>query len=203
MGYVIHLTLGFGMAFLGLVPPGMLNMTAVRTSIEKGIKCGLRFSAGAASVVIIQAFVALTFAKYLSAHPEVFDILKKVAIGIFLLLAFFFFTQARKQFKAEGKQKKGNSFYTGMLMSSLNALAIPFYFGYSTIMETKGLIILQQPYISLFVLGAVAGAFTLFATYAKFAEVIVVRAQFIAKNINYILSGLFVVLAMIQIVSFF
>lgn len=203
MGYVVHLTLGFGMAFLGLVPPGMLNMTAVRTSIEKGLKCGLRFSAGAASIVIIQAFTALTFAKYLNAHPEIFDVLKKVATGIFILLAVFFFTQARKQFKAEGKQKKGNSFYTGMLMSSLNALAIPFYFGYSSIMEAKGLIILEHPYISVFVSGAVVGAFALFATYAKFAEIIVKRAQFIAKNINYILGVLFVVLAVIQAISFF
>ena len=203
MGYVLHLSLGFGMAFLGLVPPGMLNMTAVRTSIEKGLKCGLRFSAGAATVVIIQAFVALTFAKYLSDHPEVFDVLKKIAIGIFVLLAIFFFRQAKKQFKAEGKQKKGNSFYVGMLMSSLNALAIPFYFGYSTIMETKGWIILQHPYIAIFVAGAVVGAFALFATYARFAEVIVRKAQFIAQNINYILSGLFVILAAVQIISFF
>jgi threonine/homoserine/homoserine lactone efflux protein len=201
MGYIVHLTLGFGMAFLGLVPPGMLNMTAVRTSIEKGLNSGLRFSAGAASVVIIQAFIALTFANYLSAHPEIFDILKKVAIGIFLLLAFFFYTKARKKFKAEGKQKKGNSFYSGILMSSLNALAIPFYFGFSSVMENKGYIILQQPYISVFVLGAVVGAFSLFATYAKFAETIVKRAQFIAKNINYILSGLFVVLAIVQVIS--
>lgn len=203
MSFVIHLTLGFGMAFLGLVPPGMLNMTAVRTSIEKGLKSGLRFSAGAASVVIIQAFIALTFAKYLSTHPEVFEILKKAAIVIFLALAYFFYTQARKKFKAEGKKKSGNSFYTGMLMSSLNALAIPFYFGYSSIMETKGYIILQQPYISFFVVGAVAGAFSLFATYAKFAEVIVVKAQFIAKNINYILSILFVTLAIVQIITLF
>ena len=42
---------------------------------------------------------------------------------------------------------------------------------------------------------AVLGAFSLFSIYATFAEVIAKKAQFIAKNINYILAGLFVVLA--------
>ena len=201
MSYISHILLGFLMAYIGLVPPGMMNMTAVRMSIVKSLSSGLRFSAGAAFVVIFQAYIALSFAKYLSQHPEVLDTLKKIAVVVFIALAIFFFLQARRKFEAEGKDRKGNEFWAGALMSSMNMLAIPFYFGYSTIMETKGWIVLEQPYITFFVIGAVTGAFALFATYSYFAQTIVKRAQFIASNINYILSGLFVVLAVVQLIN--
>ena len=184
------------MSYVGLLPPGMLNMTTVRTTIEKGKKAGFTFSAGAASIVFIQASVALIFATYLNKHPEIIEKLKIAGIVVFVLLAVFFFMQARKKFKAEGKQKQGNYFLTGVGMSSMNMLAIPFYLGLSAYLGANGKLILEQPYITVFVIGAVLGAFVLFSTYLGFANIIVKRAQFIAKNINYILCILFLVLAM-------
>lgn len=203
MDYLSHIFLGFTMAFSGLVPPGMLNMTAVRTSIEKGHKAGIIFSAGAALIVFIQASVALIFANYLIERPEVLEKLKVGGVVVFGILAVFFFVQARKKFKAEGKEKKGNYFVTGMLMSSINMLAIPFYLGLSTYLGARGQLILEQPFISVFVVGAVFGAFALFVTYSYFAAIIVKKAQFIAKNINYILSALFVILAITTLFKIF
>ena len=201
MTYISHLFFGFIMAFGSLLIPGMLNMTAVRTSIERGKKAGIVFSAGAASFVFVQASIALIFANYLHNHPEIIENLKIAGIVIFFLLAIFFFTQARKKFKAEGKQKRGNYFLIGLLMSSMNMLAIPFYLGLSTYLSTKEQIILKQPYITVFVVGAVLGAFCLFVTYASFATVIQNKAQFIAKNINYILSVLFLFLGLLTFVK--
>jgi threonine/homoserine/homoserine lactone efflux protein len=195
MDYITHIFYGFVMAYIGLIAPGMLNMTAVRTSIENGRMSGVKFSAGAASVVFVQASIALVFANYLNKSPDILEKLKLAGVFVFVSLAVFFFLQAKKKFKAEGKQKKGKYFLTGMLMSSMNMLAIPFYLGLSSFLEAKGLLILKQPYISIFVLGAVLGAFSLFSTYSYFAELVAKKAQFIAKNINYILSILFVVLS--------
>ena len=195
MNYILPLIVGFLAAFIGLLAPSMLNMTAARTSIEKGKKAGIQFAAGAASIVFIQGFIAVTFAKYLVANPDVITKLKTAAIFVLLALSIFFFMQARKKFKAEGKDKKGNSFIIGLGMSSLNMLAIPFYLAMATLAESKGWMTIEQPYSTVFVVGAVLGAFSLFATYASFAEVIAKRAEFIAKNINYILSALFIVLA--------
>ena len=195
MTYIIPIIVGFFASFFGLIAPSMLNMTSARTSIEKGRSAGIQFAAGAASIVFIQAFIAVFFAKYLVANPEVITQLKTAAVFVLLGLAVFFFMQARKKFKAEGKQKKGSNYLTGLGMSSLNMLAIPFHLAMSTLAESKGWITLEMPYTVIYVVGAVLGAFSLFAIYAIFAEIIAQKAQFIARNINYILSGLFVVLA--------
>ncbi len=192
MEYVLPLIIGFLAAFIGLLAPSMLNMTAAKTSLEKGKSAGIQFAAGAASVVIIQAFIAVYFANKIT--PEVIKTLQKAAFFVLMGLSIFFFMQARKKFKAEGKDKKGSTFIIGMGMSSLNMLAVPFYLAMAKVGEGYGMK-LEIPYSLVYVIGAVLGAFSLFSIYASFAEVIAKKAQFIAKNINYILAGLFVILA--------
>lgn len=200
MQYIFHLFLGFVMAFISLVPPGMLNMTAVRTAIEKNRKSAMLFSFGAAIIVIPQAYIALAFAQYFTKHPEIIDRLTIAGIVVLFVLSVFFFFQARKKFKGEGKEKKGNFILIGMFMSTMNMLAIPFYLVLSSVLETKGLLEMSQPFISIFVGGVFFGAFALFALYVIFASIIEKKAQFIARNINYILSVLFFVLGILTLI---
>jgi len=202
MSYLVHIALGFVMAFLSLIPPGMLNMTAVRTTIEKNRNEGIWFSLGAALIVIPQAFIALVFARYFSEHPEVVQRLQLAGIVVLFLLSIVFFFQARKKFKGEGAKRQGKSFWIGMLMSAMNMLAIPFYLVLSSVLENRGLLNTEQPFINLFVSGVFLGAFTLFFVYVQFAQIIVKRAQFIARNINYILSLLFFVLGILTLIKF-
>ncbi len=197
MQYLMHVGLGFVMAYLSLVPPGMLNMTAVRNALEKGPNSGKWFSLGAALVVIPQAFVALVFAKFFAQHPEVVERLNYAGIFVLFGLSILFFVQARKKFKGEGKRRSGKSFWAGMLMSTMNMLAIPFYLVLSSVLENRGVLVTEQPFINLFVTGVFLGAFSLFMTYVRFADLIQKRAQFIARNINYILSALFFVLGIL------
>lgn len=201
MNYILPFIIGFLSAFIGLLAPAMLNMTAARTSIEKGKRAGIQFAAGAASVVFLQGFIAVSFAKYFVANPEIITKLKVAAVVVLFGLSIFFFLQARKKFKVKGKQKKGNNFITGFLMSSLNMLAIPFYLAMATLAESEGWMEIEKPFSIIFVFGAVLGAFSLFSIYAVFAEKIAKKAAFIAKNINYILSVLFIVLAMFTFIK--
>lgn len=203
MNYISPLIIGFLASFIGFLAPSMLNMTAARTSIEKGRKAGIQFAKGATSVVLIQGFIAVVFAKYLVAHPEVITKLKTTAIFVLFGLSIFFFVQARKKFKAAGKDKKGNNFITGFGMSTLNMLAIPFYLAMATLAESKGWMTIEQPFSTIYVVGAVLGAYFLFATYVSFAEIIAKKAQLIAKNINYILSTLFIILAISTTIQVF
>jgi len=202
MQFVLHVLMGFVMAFVSLIPPGMLNMTAVRTTIQRSKKDGISFSFGAALVVIPQAFVALAFAKFFSANPYIVQRLELGGIGVLFLLSAIFFIQARKKIKGEGSKRKGKSFWIGILMSSMNMLSIPFYLVLSSVLENKGLLQTIQPFITLFVSGVFLGAFTLFMVYVQFARIVQKRAQFIATNINYILGVLFFVLGILTLFKF-
>lgn len=197
MEYITAPLIGFLAAFFGLLAPSMLNMTAAKTSIERGKKAGIQFAAGAASFVLVQASIALFFAKYLVANPVIITKLKTVAIFVLFGLAAFFFWQAKKDAEITTKEKTGKPFFIGLGMSSLNMLGVPFYLAMATFAESKGWLAIKMPFSLLFVIGAFLGDFVLFSLYAIFAVKIAEKASFIAKNINYILSLLFVVLGTI------
>jgi threonine/homoserine/homoserine lactone efflux protein len=201
MSYFLHVMMGFVMSFLSLIPPGMLNMTAVRTTIEQNKKAGIWFSFGAALIVVPQAFIALAFTRFFSDNPHIVERLKIGGIFVLFLLSVVFFTQARKKLKNQGSKRKGKSFLMGMLMSSMNMLSIPFYLVLSSVLENKGQLILSQPFISLFVTGVFIGALSLFLVYVRFARIIQKKAQFIARNINYVLSVLFFVLGILTLIK--
>ncbi|GAB5555693.1 MAG: hypothetical protein Sapg2KO_52840 [Saprospiraceae bacterium] len=186
-------------AFVGFMPPGMLNMTSLKMSLENSRKKAIGFVAGAVTIILVQAFLAITFAKYLAQNPQIIEYLTYGAIVVFLGLAFLFYRQARQKVKVEVKQQERSSFLAGMGMSAMNMLAIPFFLGYSTLLEAKGWLQVEPPHNFVFAVGAVFGAFLLFFIYVLFAEYIQKRVQFIAQNINYILSLLFLLLAIMTI----
>ena len=187
------------MSVVGFLPPGMMNMTTVKVALEQSRANALRFIAGTLVIIGIQAFIALYFSRYLAQNPHIVNMLSYVGIAVFIGLAFLFYHQA-KSAKAIGGIADG-TFISGIKMASMNMLAIPFFLGYSTAMEASGLITNQFPDNYFFVAGAVFGCFILFATYMLLAEFIQRRAVFVARNINYILSGLFVVLAIITTIK--
>lgn len=201
MEYLITFLLAMLVAFVGFVPPGMLNMTALKRSIEMNRREATLFVLGAVSIILIQALLAVTFAKYLAQNPQIVENLTYAGIVVFLGLAFWFYRQATSQVKVQDKKVNRNSYVAGASMSSMNMLAIPFFLGYSTTMEANGWLQTAAPHNFIFAFGAVAGAFLLFFLYILFAEFIQRRIQFVARNINYILSGLFLVLAIMTIVN--
>ena len=201
MNYFVHILLGYAMAFVGVLPPGMLNMTAMKTGISVNKKAGLLFGLGAALIVVPQSFIALYFAGFFARHPEVIENLSIAGVVVLFLLGFFFLWQARRKTTRESKVKRGNYLLIGMVMSSLNMLAIPYYLVYSTILEGKGYLILDKWHIVFFVIGAFLGAFSIFALYVLLSGILVSRVRFIAKNINYILGFLFLTLGILLLID--
>lgn len=203
MAFVNTFFLAVLVAFVGFMPPGMLNMTSLKMSLENSRKKAVGFVAGAVTVILIQAFLAITFAKYLSNNPQIIEYLSYAAIVVFLGLTYFFYRQATQKVKIKMKDQERSSYLAGMGMSAMNMLAIPFFLGYSTLLEARGWLAVEPPHNFVFAIGAVFGAFLLFFIYVLFAEYIQKRVQFIAKNINYILSLLFLLLAVMTIYNVF
>lgn len=130
MSLLLNFTIGFTAAFVGIIPPGLLNMSAAKISINEGRKKGLLFSIGVCVTVMIQTYIALLFARYLDRHPEVVDTLQKVALGIFLCISIYFFFIAkdtRREMPEEINKSKTRRFLSGMFLGALNLLPLPYW----------------------------------------------------------------------------
>ncbi len=200
---LLHTAVGFLMAFLGLAAPGLLTMTTLKVGVERGCKEGRKFAFGVIFPIIIQAHIALLGAHYLLQNKVILVRLSQMAILLFVLLAWLFFRQARKGY-SESKISRfniRNSVYYGIFISLINPLGIPFYLTYSSLLEYYGVIRFEQPYISLFVLGASLGAYSILALYATYARRIIGRISFVSRNFYYILSFVSGFLALMSIVG--
>lgn len=198
MDYIKPLLFGFLLSSVGISLPGLVNMTSVTVSIRQGMRGGLWYSAGSSTTIFFHAYIAVAFAGYLSRHPEVFTYIRAASAGLFLALAFFFFYQALRTREVKASNRKGRPYLVGMAVAGMNALYLPFFFTMGTLLKAEGLVHLHAPFHLLFVGGIAAGAFATLAAYARFAQFILKRANFFARNLNYFLSGLFLVLAVAQ-----
>ena len=185
----------FGAAFIASLPPGLLNLNAAKTSVEKGKVNGIIFGLGVALAVMLQTYIAVRIAKLISRNQHVIEVLLQLALGIFFILAIVFFIKGRNQ-KSKPlmlvETKKRNSFSKGVFLALINLLAIPYYSGLNTVFHSQGIMTYEIIDEVLFILATGSGTFL--AMYLNRWEH---RAASFSKNSNYILSGLMVLLFII------
>ena len=204
MDYLSHIVYGAIIAFIGMVPPGMLNMTALKIRMERGRPESYKYAFGATSIIFFQAVVAVVFADFFIKNPLVVDYLRLIGIVVFLILALVFYKLSKKEITIDSEEQKprGRYFMRGAGMSALNMLAVPFYLGISMYLASESKIILEPAFKLLFAIGAAFGAGILFLIYISSSNFISRKASFIARNINMILSVLFLVLAVLGIIRY-
>ena len=100
MALILPLFFGFLTALVGVAPPGIINMTAARISLQDGKSRAMMFTLGASIVVLVQTLVAVTFAQYIGGHKEVVVLLREIGFGIFAILTIYFIFKESSLFKA-------------------------------------------------------------------------------------------------------
>ncbi len=194
MTFVLAIFLGLIISIGGIIIPGMLNMTIAKISIKESQKQALSFALGAVIVVFIQSFLGTYFAKFLDANPVFSEGLKKIGTFIFIGLTIAFtimgFNAKKKKDIEVTIDKKRNRFFYGMVMSSFNMFAIPWYALTSLMMSSKDLFQYDMISIVLFSLSAAIGTYFVFYLYAKFFKLIEHKLTFIVQNINFLIAAL-------------
>ena len=191
-------------AFVGVIPPGLLNMTAAKVSIKEGHTRGLVFSAGVCVIVVLQTLIALVFARYLSNHPDVVDIMQRVAFVLFVLLTVYFLVVAKKTDKPNVEtnvKSKKSRFFQGILLSALNVFPIP-YQAYMAITFVSFTWIKLDPVgISAYVAGAATGTFVMLYIYVFFFEKINSKKIKSQKGMNLTIGMITGVISIITLVN--
>ena len=88
--------LGFISAFVGISPPGLINMTAVKVNLKEGKRTALWFVFGAVIIIFFQTFLALLFARVIDKSPSLILLLREIGCVIFALLTIYFLFVAKK-----------------------------------------------------------------------------------------------------------
>lgn len=204
MSITVVFFLGLFVALIGVIPPGLLNMTAARISLKEGPGRGITFSSGVCLIVFIQTYIAAIFARYLSNRPDVVEILQRVAFVIFVLITIYFLVIAKNHkepiIKPEVRSKKSR-FFHGMFLSALNVFPIP-YQAYMTItLASFGWMNFERLSIITYVTGASMGTFVMLYFYIFFFDKIKDRSFTSQKSMNYSIGIITGIVALITLVN--
>lgn len=209
MNIVTSLFLGFFTAFIGIIPPGLINMTAAKVNLKEGKRNALWFVLGAILVIFFQSFFAILFAKIINRRPDLVTLLREVGLGIFVTLTLYFLVLAKKPKDKARKLKKNsktNRFFLGMLLSGLNFFPIPYYVFVSMTLASFKLFWFDTTSIFIFVNGVILGSFLVFYCYISFFNKIENKTDYVTKNMNTIIgsiTGLISVITLWNIIKYY
>lgn len=209
MNLAISLLLGFFTAAIGILPPGLINMTAAKVNLKEGKKSALWFVLGAVTVIFCQAYLAILFAQFIDERPEVVVLLREVGFGIFAILTIYFLWIAKAPKIKKGKIKKKSTttrFFLGMLLSVLNFFPIPYYVFVSITLASYRLFSFDTTSILVFVSGVVLGSFLVFYCYISFFKKIEDKTAYLMANMNTIIgciTGLISVITLFNIIKYY
>lgn len=88
---LLHFIFGFCVGFVGVIPPGLLNLTAAKISVKQSRRAAIVFALGAAVVVIAQVYVGVFFSKLLNDNPDILITLEKICDSCLYSLIYFLF----------------------------------------------------------------------------------------------------------------
>ena len=209
MTFAIPIFLGFLTSAIGITPPGLINMTAAKVSIEEGRTRAFIFAAGAVTIILLQTFLAVVFAKFIDRNPSVVILLREVGLVIFTGLTIYFFLTKnqikRKDDETRLKSKKSR-FFLGMLLSVLNFFPIPFYVFVSVTLASYDYFSFEMNFVYNFVIGSGLGALFAFYCYIAFFKKMENKTGFLIKNMNYIIgsiTGLVSILTLANIINYY
>ncbi|MGZ0016005.1 lysine transporter LysE [Yeosuana sp. AK3] len=196
--------LGLIVALIGVIPPGLLNMTAAKISLKEGHARGIMFSIGVCFIVFVQTYIAAIFARYLSNHTEVIDVLQRVAFVIFVLITIYYLFIAKKQTKTPIQpqiRSKHSRFFQGVFLSSINVFPIPFQAYMTITLASFGWLDFSTTSIISYVSGAGMGTFVMLYVYIFFFDKIKNDAITSQKSMNFIIGIITGVISIVTLVN--
>ncbi len=210
MSILLPFFFGFIAAIVGVIPPGIINMTAAKVSLIDGRKRAMMFVLGALIIVFFQTYLSVVFAQYIDKHSEVVVLLREIGFVIFVALSIYFLSFAKppkiNHEEVNNIKSKRSRFFMGMIISAINFFPIPYY-ALITITLASYHVFSYEPIqnISL-ILGIVLGSFSVFYFYVVFFNSLKSKANYFITNMNNIIgaiTGFIALLTLFNIVKYY
>ena len=194
---------GMFISFLGTLPLGTLNISAMQISVSDGIRPALLFALGALLVEIIYVRLSLVAMKWITRQKKLLVALEWGTVIIITALAISSFVAA-----ADPEVKKNvilsntiHRFWLGVMLSAINPVQIPFWFGWSTALFTRGVLKPVSSYYNLYIMGIGFGTFLGNLVFIFGGRFIVETLNTNQKYLHLVIGIIFLLTALIFVVK--
>lgn len=192
---------GMFISFLGSLPLGTLNVAIMQLAITDGITPALLFGFGSLTAEVVYVRLSLIAMDWVRKQQKILKALEWVTLAIVVALAVssFYAALTPKVTKNVILSSTLNRYFLGLFMSALNPVQIPFWFGWSTVLFTRKILLPRNLHYNIYITGIGLG--TLMGNF-----VFIFGGRLIADAINnnqnllnWIIGGIFTLTAIIQV----
>ncbi len=195
---------GLMISFLGSLPLGTLNIAAMQIGIQESIKDAVYFSLGSLLVEMIYVRISLVGIDWISKQEKLMKAMEWLTLVIIIALAVGSFIAAVKEgadAKNEFLKNNMHRFLLGMLMSAINPVQIPFWFGWSTVLFTKKILSPVKAQYNSYILGIGIGTLLGNCVFIFGGKFLVQRIANSGQYLNWVIGAIFTATAIIQLIK--
>ena len=194
---------GLLVSFLGSLPLGTLNVAAMQISVQESIHNAILFSLGSLTVEMIYVRISLVGINWVRRQKKLFRYMEWITVAIVLALAIGSFAAAMKSHAAKNVVLNNNinRYALGVMLSAINPVQIPFWFGWSTVLFTKNILAPKNSFYNLYIVGIGIGTLLGNFVFIFGGKWIVTMLNGNQNLLNWIIGGIFTVTAVIFLIK--
>ena len=196
---------GMLVSFLGSLPLGTLNIAAMQISVSSGIRAALLFSLGSLLVEVIYVRLSLVAMDWIRKQEKVLKVLEWFTLGIVLALAIASFYAAAHPTQEKNVILDSNlpKVILGFTMSAINPVQIPFWFGWSTVLFSKKILLPRADHYNTYIVGIGIGTFAGNLLFILGGRLIADKIHNNQHVLSWIIGGIFLITALVQMWKMF
>lgn len=158
----------FGISFLGSLPLGTLNVTVTNLVVNEGVDDAVKFATAAVCIEMIMVRIAVVTINKLEKHQKLFRLFSCITCLILLVLAITSLSAAIKKenFEAALPLTKKDPVLSGLLLSILNPLHLPFWIGWTAVLKARKILPSEPGAYNVYIAGIGTGTLSAFVIYA-------------------------------------
>ncbi|MEO6134633.1 MAG: LysE family transporter [Ginsengibacter sp.] len=195
---------GMLVSFLGSLPLGTTNVAGMQISIHEGIRPAFYFTFGCIVVEMIYVRISLIGINWIKKQKKLFKWMEWITVAIVLALAIGSFWAALHPSANAGNAMLNNTinrFLLGTMLCAINPVQIPFWFGWSTVLFTKKILIPKNSFYNLYIVGIAIGTFLGSCVFIFGGKYIGEKLNNNHSLLNWIIGGIFALTALILIIK--
>lgn len=196
---------GMFISFLGSLPLGTLNIAAMQIAISDGYRPAVLFALGSLTAEVVYVRLSLIAMDWVRKQQRIFKILEWITLAIVLALAISSFYAAlhpnvEKNFILSSTLHR---FMLGLTMSGLNPMQIPFWFGWSTMLFTKKILLPKNSHYNTYIAGIGLGTLLGNCVFIFSGRLMADQINNKQNVLNWIIGMVFAITALIQLWKMF
>jgi threonine/homoserine/homoserine lactone efflux protein len=192
---------GMLISFLGSLPLGTMNVMATNISVKDGVTAAMIYATGSMLVEIIYVRIALVAMSWVARQQKIFRFFEWLTLVLILALAIGSFVAAVRMSGLGSALPENTShpFWLGAFFSATNPLHIPFWFGWSTVLLNKNILLPRVSNYNWYVCGIGLGTMAGFAVFIYGGNYLVQQMNANQNLLNWAIGIILLITAMIQL----